>query len=210
VAALWLSYHGRDKLIEKYGIEKIPFIFNRILRDSCDRIPDWDSRKVGTGLVNAEKVLAAPLPDRFEELMVSPALDLTEHIPLDEGRIETFNHLFEQSLTDVRLEGVEESVRSNAVLESKLAELLGVSVAELPRRLKEVGQELAFHLATNPDVYKAFASASSRSSVERREFDLKDREMNVVLENANMQGVREKLLAKETSEAFKKVLLFKH
>ncbi|ARV62616.1 hypothetical protein BZZ01_31830 [Nostocales cyanobacterium HT-58-2] len=36
VAALWLSYHGREQLIERYGAEKIPFIFNQILRDSCE------------------------------------------------------------------------------------------------------------------------------------------------------------------------------
>lgn len=206
IAALWLSYHGREKLIEWYGIEKIPFIFNQILRESCDRIPDWESRGVGTGLVNAEKVLAAPLPNRFEELMVSPALDLEEHIPLDSGGIETFSHLFEQSLTEVDLEGVRETVRSNTLLEKQLAQLLGVSETELPRRLKEVGQELAFHLATNPDVYKAFASTSTQQRTETEEFDLKDREMSNALENVNMQGVREMLLDKETSQEFKKIL----
>lgn len=204
VAALWLSYHGRDKLIEKYGIEKIPFIFNRILRDSCDRIPDWDSRRVGTGLVNAEKVLAAPLPDRFEELMVSPALDLEEHIPLDEGRIETFSHLFEQSLTEVRVEGVEESLRSNAVLESKLAELLGVSVAELPRRLKEVGQELAFHLATNPDVYKAFVSLMSQEKLSSKSMKIDER---VIAGTGNsIAEVRQVIQSKDISEVLKQRL----
>lgn len=205
VAALWLSYHGRNKLIERYGIEKIPFIFNQILRKSCDRVSGWDVDMVGAGLVNAEKVLAAPLSDRFEELIVSPALDLAEHIPLDSGGIETFSHLFEQNLTKVQLKGVEETVRSITLLEKQLAQLLGVSETELSRRLKEVGQELAFHLATNPDVYKAFASARQKTETEK--FDLKDREMSNALENVNMQGVREMLLDKETSQEFKKVLL---
>lgn len=90
VAALWLSYHGRDQLIQRYGVEKIPFIFNRILRESCDRVPIWEQGKFGAGLVNVEKVLAAELPGNDEGLMIAPAFDLEEHVPLDNGGHETF------------------------------------------------------------------------------------------------------------------------
>ena len=63
VAALWLSYHGRDKLIERYGIENIPVIFNRMLQENCDRFPSWKPNKFGAGIVNVAKLMAAPLPD---------------------------------------------------------------------------------------------------------------------------------------------------
>jgi serine protease len=207
LAALWLSYHDREKLIERYGIEKIPFLFNRILRESCDPVSDWELGKFGAGLVNAEKLLAAPLPERVEETVIAPALDLNEHIPLDWGGIEAFNHLFNQSLAEVQLEETDRTVRSNPVLENQLAELLNINAIELPRRLKEIGQELAFHFSTNPDVYKASASASAQQEAGTRVFELRNREMNAVLENLSMQVVRGMLLGKETSKGLKKKLL---
>lgn len=206
IAALWLSHHGREKLIERYGVEKIPFIFNRILRENCDPVPEWETGKFGAGLVNAEKVLAAALPERFEELMFPTALALAEHTPLDWGSIETFSHLFEQSLPEVPLEGVEGGVRSNTVLKKQLAELLGVPEAELPRRLKEVGQELAFHLATHPDLYRAFASNMTQQRAETEEPGLMSTKADTAPEPINTQAIREKLLSKETSKVLQEKL----
>ncbi len=154
VAALWLSYHGRDKLVERYGAEKIPFIFNELLRDTCDKFPTWKPNRFGTGIVNAEKLLAAPLPDNVNESVVSPAFALQQHSSLDSGRFDTFMHLFESQLSDTQ---PEEFGFPDAFLNGNLAELLQTFSAELPKRLKEVGQELAFDFAVNPDLYKQFA-----------------------------------------------------
>ena len=40
-----------------------------------------------------------------------------------------------------------------------LADLLRVTVTELPAHLDEIGQELAFHLATDPSLYDRLESA---------------------------------------------------
>ncbi len=200
IAALWLSHHGREQLIERYGVEKIPFIFNRILRENCDPVPEWEPGKFGGGLVNTEKVLTAPLPERFEEIIFPTALALAEHTPLDWGSIETFSHLFEQSLPEVPLEGVEGGVHSNAVLKKQLAELLGVTEAELPRRLKEVGQELALHIATNPDLYQKFASALQDESFHLTDSGVEAQDLEVV---SNVEQIRNSLLSKNTSEVLK-------
>jgi serine protease len=147
VAALWLSYHGRDELIARYGAEKIPFIFNQILRDSCEKFPTWKPNKFGAGIVNAEKVLAAPLPDNINGIM-APAFALQQLPSIDSGRLDTFAHLFD-SESDNRVD----------VIALRLCQLLQVSETELPNRLKEVGQELAFCFATNPQLYNQFATS---------------------------------------------------
>lgn len=165
VAALWLSYHGRDRLIERYGAEKIPFIFNQILRDSCEKFPSWKPNQFGEGIINVEKVLAAPLPDNLNRSIIAPGMALQQHVTIDSGNVGTFTHLFQQRLLD----GAETEVAANITkLKQNLAQLLQTSETELSKRLKEVGQELAFHFATNPELYKQFAATLGRKQVPSR------------------------------------------
>ncbi len=166
LAALWLSYHGRDKLIERYGAEKIPFIFNQLLRQTCDTPPNWKSDRFGAGIVNAEKLLAAPLPDDINTSVIPPAFPLQQHTPIESGQLDTFAHLFEPESEDM-----EDNVNS---LKLNLAELLKTTEAELPNKLKEVGKELAFCFTNNPELYKEFttclAKKSKHSQSSSREF----------------------------------------
>ena len=158
VAALWLAHHGRDNLIQRYGAEKIPVIFNRILRDTCDPMPGWGP-EFGRGLVNAEKVLAAPLPGEGDPIP-PPAFAFRDHPAIDNGGVATFAHLFEPALTkgNSKLNRAR-AVPENAKLAAKLAELLRTTEENLPARLREVGQELAFHFAVNPELYQQFEAA---------------------------------------------------
>ncbi len=176
VAALWLSYHGRDELVARYGAEKIPFIFNQILRDSCEKFPTWKPNKFGAGIVNAEKVLAAPLPGNTNAVM-APAFALQQLPSIDTGRLDTFAHLFDSE--------------SENAIQTSLAQLLQVPETELPNRLKEVGQELAFSLAMNPELYNQFAA-----SLQQR---------NQLLPNTtnNLELAREMLLNQDVSDVLK-------
>ncbi|MEM1392719.1 MAG: S8 family serine peptidase [Cyanobacteria bacterium P01_H01_bin.150] len=147
VAALWLSYHGRDNLIRRYGAEKIPFIFNQLLRETCDVPPNWKPRRYGAGIVNAARLLDAPLPDNVNRSVIPPAFALQQHTPVESGEMETFAHMFESEELDIN------------ALNSNLAELLQTKEAELPKKLKEVGQELAFCFAANGELYEKFAAS---------------------------------------------------
>ncbi|MFH7026444.1 MAG: S8 family peptidase [Heteroscytonema crispum UTEX LB 1556] len=206
VAALWLSYHGREQLIQRYGVEKIPFIFNQILRDSCDKFPTWEPGKFGEGIVNAEKVLDAPLPDNVSQSVIAPALALEQHPSIDSGRFDTFAHLFEQELLDSQPRTPEfvGVVRDDAKLQSCLAKLLHTTESELPKRLKQVGQELAFYFATNPELYNQLAELlrsekSNRNVLQTRSFAESSKPNN-------LESLRDNLLSQGVSEVLKNKL----
>jgi serine protease len=98
ITALWLSYDGRDKIIERYRAEKLPFIFNQVLCDTCKGF-DWSEGEFGAGIVNAERVLLLSLPDGVHRLLLPPTFGLQGHAPIDSWGLETFEHQFSNSLT---------------------------------------------------------------------------------------------------------------
>jgi serine protease len=199
VAALWLSYHGRDQLIQQYGAEKIPFIFNQILRDSCEKFPTWKPNKFGEGTVNTEKLLSAPLPDNVNQSVMAPAFALQQHSPIDNG-INTFNHLFEKELVDNQLNNEPEAdsvIQDNSVLQYYLAQLLQTSETELPKRLKEVGQELAFYFAADPELYNQLVQKVRSQTGMVRFQAQKDESFN------DVNDLRTRLLSQGISEVLK-------
>ncbi|MBF2017076.1 MAG: S8 family serine peptidase [Rivularia sp. T60_A2020_040] len=162
VAALWLSYHGRDKLIQRYGAEKIPFIFNQLLRETSDTPVNWKPNRYGAGIVNAEKLLAAALPDNINRSVIPPAFALQQHTLIESGELDTFAHMFESQQED-----------NGDSLNSQLAQLLQTNQTELPKKLQEIGQELAFCFAVNPELYKQFTtclSADEKQQPQTRQF----------------------------------------
>ncbi|MFH7026386.1 MAG: S8 family peptidase [Heteroscytonema crispum UTEX LB 1556] len=203
IAALWLSYHGRSQLIERYGVENIPAIFHQILRDSCEKFPTWKPNEFGEGLVNAEKVLAAPLPDNVTTRAIAPAFTVEQHPSIDTRRLDTFAHLFESQLSNSQLEAGEflTVVRDNPRLRTCLAELLQITETELPKRLQEVGQELAFYFATNPELYKQLAAVIS--SEKPLATELQTRSLTEPSKPSNLELMREMLLSQGVSEVLK-------
>jgi thermitase len=63
-AALWLAHHGHPALVARYGAPLVQAAFLHQLRlpGVCARPPGWDD-DWGVGRVDAEALLAAPLPD---------------------------------------------------------------------------------------------------------------------------------------------------
>ncbi|MFN2602365.1 MAG: S8 family serine peptidase [Gemmatimonadaceae bacterium] len=143
VAAMWLSHHGRDSLIARYGRENLPFVFQRVLRESCVNFPGWKEGKFGAGLIDALRTLEAPLPDVDATGSSGMRTRNETHPEIDRGGLATFAHLF--GLNRMKL------VRP-------LAELLRVNEEEVEPLLGAIGQELAFHIATDPMLYREFRS----------------------------------------------------
>ncbi|WP_405233690.1 S8 family peptidase [Lentisalinibacter salinarum] len=65
ICALWLSYHGRDELIRRYGRERLARVFQQLLRTEGYRpISNWDTERYGPGIIDAKALLKAKLPKR--------------------------------------------------------------------------------------------------------------------------------------------------
>jgi hypothetical protein len=139
VAALWVSYHGAESLAARYGRAHIARVFKSLLQSTCRTPKGWDTKHFGPGIVDAYKLLAAPLPE------VAPARKLRDPdraaIAMDATGIEAFVHL----MPDV----------PRARIERGLAAMLGVADRDLPRVLQDVGDELAFQLVMHPALQDA-------------------------------------------------------
>jgi len=150
LAALWLAYHTRQQDLQGYSANQIPALFSQILHDTCvaQTDPSWSPGDFGAGLVDAVALLAAPLPPPE---VITPALVAAG----EQGNLATFGHLFEQHLPGPA--GLVAAAPVIHPLPDVLAEVLNTAPATLPDHLTQVGQELAFHLATDPTLYWQFA-----------------------------------------------------
>jgi hypothetical protein len=63
VAAIWLAFHGRDNLLAKYGAPRIQSVFLHLLETRGTRRPTPWNDGWGCGVVDANLLLQAPLPD---------------------------------------------------------------------------------------------------------------------------------------------------
>lgn len=63
LAALWLAHHGRAALIERYGASQLVAAFRTLLASAAvRRPPGWDEDNFGSGIIDAQALLAAELP----------------------------------------------------------------------------------------------------------------------------------------------------
>lgn len=162
VAALWLAHHGRDNLIQRFGAARIPEVFRELLEKTAAQCPALLDGKFGAGLVDALKLLAEPLPDPARPTRaVRAGIDQERQGPLS-----TIEHMFEEELSaPVRRTRGPGAVASAS---DAIAEVLGDSTGDL---LHQFGKEIAFHLATRPELYESFATmlrldeADSRTSL---------------------------------------------
>lgn len=62
-AALWLSYHGKEELHARYGPEGTALVFRHLLRETARTPYGWPTGTHGAGILDAEALLLAPLPE---------------------------------------------------------------------------------------------------------------------------------------------------
>lgn len=96
VAALWLAHHGRDAVRARYGPRNVQAAFITAVRGAGHRRPRrWDVTQLGVGIVDAEALLRAPLPDPAEVAVqgaFGAGADATDRlaalVDLDRSRLE--------------------------------------------------------------------------------------------------------------------------
>jgi serine protease len=143
ICALWLSFHGRDRLIATYGRANLAAVFKEVLFRHGVRRPrgiDWNGGGFGAGLVDAEALLRAPLPDTPPA--IGPAgLVASQSVERPDGALGEIARL----LLGVRADQVR----------TRLGELVGASEVELPSVLHDHGEELMMLVALDPAVRRA-------------------------------------------------------
>jgi subtilisin family serine protease len=80
-AALWLAHHGRPTLMKRYHDEGVPlaWVFRQLLQQTARALPDWDDGRYGSGILDAEALLRAPLPAAAD--VAPPPRMLTALVP---------------------------------------------------------------------------------------------------------------------------------
>ncbi len=133
-AALWLAYHGRDRLVAKYGVQNLASVFReQLIRHGFDRPLRWDTELFGVGILNAEKLLKAPLP---ASAMASGLRSLrSTAAPTRRSSVDQIADLFPEA--------------TPVAIRKGLSKFLGVSDIHLNREIDDVADEIAYHAATN-------------------------------------------------------------
>jgi len=150
--ALWLAHHGRAKLVKRYGAARLASVFRDVLRKAGVRRPaGWDRAKWGAGIVDARKLLAAPLP-----AAVSAAAKRRRPV---RGAPEP--------ASDLAALGQYFPGASAARVQRALAQLFDTDAQGLKEALGDVGDELRFHLSIDADLRDAVVSARRRRAAAR-------------------------------------------
>ena len=133
-AALWLARHDRDQLIVRYGRNRIQAAFLHLVRTTGHRRPGgWDGDRYGVGIIDAQALLAAPLPaaDAVADALAADA-------PLVSDPLSKLNGLVPEL--------------SREELADRLRGILGVEQGELDEYLERFGAELAYLLSEDATV----------------------------------------------------------
>jgi thermitase len=156
--ALWLAFHGRDRLIRDYGAENVPSIFKELLmRHGVDTPPEWDQEKFGAGILNVEKLLAAPLPPTALAAGLTSLHASTA--PRQENDMDRLVRYF--------------PALDPGSIRRRIIKLLNTDEESINRFLAVCGDELSFQLATDPGLRevlekKGWGSAQKRKRYRKR------------------------------------------
>lgn len=132
--ALWLSHHGPTKLRKQFG-GRLAGVFQELLRTEGIRVPDrWRIREYGAGILDAERLLAAPLPD-LPPISASPATMARSERTL-------------RNVAWMRLQPYFPEADLDALAEMVFP-LFARRGAQAADRIADVIDELEFHIATD-------------------------------------------------------------
>ncbi len=145
VAALWLAYHGRDFLLDRYrGKATLSQVFRYVLNASSDPFSEPVGNGFGAGIVNARRALLTPLPSSADLQAVASAAPAALAAPAPASPVDDIADAFPDIPEDA--------------LRIWLAAKLDVAPNELDQRIVGMEDELIFHIATNPALRAELAS----------------------------------------------------
>jgi thermitase len=142
--ATWLAFHGRAKLVEKYGKENLSTVFRHMIRSTVHTPPGWKTSQYGTGIIDVSKLLQAKLPAKSTVLAAAPA-------PKSISNVSEIVGLFPEISTG----------KTKVVL----AKTWKCKPSELEAELAAYDHELRYMLVTNPDLRATFLQRAMSKSI---------------------------------------------
>ncbi len=134
VTALWLAYHGRDRLIWRFGAGNLASVYRELLVTRGVRRPaGWDTDDYGAGIIDAEKLLKAALPDTAPAAAAGGPKRKARRTRA--GVVSDISDFFPGM--------------SPSRVRAALAKELRARDDELDSLLAEMGDEVVFHIATD-------------------------------------------------------------
>jgi hypothetical protein len=129
--ALWLAFHGKSALVQRYGTAGLARAFRRVLTSSGVRTPNgWPTDRMGAGILDVVKLLTAPLP--------LTTAGVRSAAPV--GAVERALDYFPDDDPDRVMQALTASVPAERTTKSRAVR----------RAMDEAGDELLFQLATDP------------------------------------------------------------
>jgi serine protease len=160
--ALWLAYHGREKLIGIYDEFNLAKVFKYILtKYGVDKPDKWEeSKKWGKGILNVEKLLKTKLPKKSEIPGIEDAKSSEEYFIRSE--IDDLKDFF----PDIDTAGAETSITHLLYSDAgkKSADISGSGLKK----------ELLFHIVTDPSVRAAITKEVHSKGTEKAARPLKN------------------------------------
>jgi thermitase len=139
VAALWLAFHGRDFLLDRYARHFVlSDVFRWVLGVSSDPFSTPVGNGFGVGIINARRVLTTPLPTIAQLQASFPGGAMASFVPPPAGVVEKFAATFD-------------ALPSEAVAH-RLAAMVETPVEEVDARLAGLSDEALFQVITKPDL----------------------------------------------------------
>ena len=150
IAALWLAHHGGwNKLKAKYKQDGLlSAVFRYLLKTKGYSWPTgktWNTKKHGVGIVDARKLLAAPLPSANDPKLQSA---IVLEAPAEVG------HQY-QNVQDELIKFCEYLGQDSGKVQKRLVDLFKTDVKGLEVILKDVGDELFLYVLVNGKLLKA-------------------------------------------------------
>jgi subtilisin family serine protease len=124
-AALWLAFHGRRNLIDRYGPANLQTAFLTVLRETARKPRNWEAG-LGAGIVDAERLLRAQLPPPGARAAAEPS----------EPEEDELHVIFPELEPDA--------------VEKRMRELVPAAPADA--RLRTLRRELLYLLTENPEL----------------------------------------------------------
>jgi thermitase len=150
-AVLWLAHHGRAELLARYPNIPLQEPFRRLLKETCDDPPVGHNGQFGSGIINVQNLLEAPLPTETELIqgIQAESLAVGEEEAIATG-VSKITAVFDTIAA--------EDIRTG------LAEMWQVPQEDLDDNLEGVEEELLFHMLTNPKLREDFVAAATSAA----------------------------------------------